>query len=266
MGVASCPELGIVGPGAGITDGADASPVVEGITESVAAAPAHHHNPALAATARNGSWATVGPQCGAVALSQEWSGFGQERTGDDEAHSRQRAQDLEVAGAVIVVFIGELVQEGIELLATELGLFMHHPEARQKEPDMGPGRLGGPRGKGHGRFSQHSHHRIRIPTPNAEALQELLDGPALQADPRTGTGNTLGQLPEPGLVSGRAELEKVGRRAMDLIPEPVGEAVHLALQVFMDPGQLPDLDHQRMIDLHLSEAVPVIARRASART
>ncbi len=73
-------------------------------------------------------------------------------------HSRQRAQDLKVAGAVVIVFIGELVQEGIKSLA--------------------------------------------------------------------------------------AELEKVGCRAMDLIPEPVGEAVHLALQVFMDPGELTDLDHQ----------------------
>jgi hypothetical protein len=106
VGLASGCEICTAGSSACIADRAFASPMLEGVTRSVVASSAHHHNPALPITARNGRWAAVGSLRGAIALPQGWSGFGQGRTGDDEAHFRERTQDVAAAGAVVVVFVG----------------------------------------------------------------------------------------------------------------------------------------------------------------
>jgi hypothetical protein len=233
--------------------------VVEGIAESVVTATAHDDDPTFAAAARDRSRTSVGTESGRVAAGQKRSGLSQQGTDRDGPDAGKRTQDVEVAGSVVVVLLGELVEEAVEGVEAALALLVDHSEAWQQECDVCSSSLEGAWGEPHGGLLQHGEHFVRVQAADAVSLEELLDGTPLETN-RLRAGDALDELPEPGLIRRRRELKEVRRTTVDLVPEAVGQAVHLVAHVLVDPGELADLDDQGVVGVDAPEAVPVVAQ------
>lgn len=173
MLVASSAELSVVRPRCRVAGGTDPCPVIEGIPETLVAPAAHEDDPALAAASGDGGRAAVRAERLAVPLGQERRGFGQERSDRDGTEAGNGAEDLEVTRSVAaVVLIGELVQQGLEVLETALPLLVGNPEAGQKEPHVPVGSLDRAGSGGHARLPEGGEHVIGIETSDAVAFQD----------------------------------------------------------------------------------------------
>jgi len=106
-----------------------------------------------------------------------------------------------------------------------------------------------------GRGAQLGQYVLGRQAPDAVLAQQLRDpgGPHLEGVSRT--GHQLSQSPEPGLVGGRAEAKHLRKEAIELLPETIGEARQLLLQIVVQTGGLAQLDVERVIDLHPPEQV-----------
>lgn len=180
-GVSARPELGVVGPGTGVTGRADACPVVEGIAESFVASAAYLDGPALAASTCDGSLASVGAKGVAVARGDEAGGLGQEDADREGAQSRGGAEDVDVTGSIVVVLVSELIEKSVELFEAALVLLVDDPESRQEEADMDVSGLGGSGSEAHAGLPEDGEDFVGIEAADAVALEKLVHGPALDA-------------------------------------------------------------------------------------
>ena len=269
MGVSARAEVVVIRSGSGITSGTDASPVIQGVAEAFVTSATHHDDPALSTTAGDGCLATVGAKRGAICLCKQGGGFGEQGPHDDDPDTGKGPQDVDIAGSVILVFVGELVQSGFELLLAALTLFMHDAEARQEQIDVELGGFDGAGCDGDRWFAEDSQNLVGIPSADAVAFEQGSDAASLYTSPAIGAEHALDELPEPRLIAGGTELEEVRGTSMDLLTKAIGEAVEFFPQILVGPGELADLEDQWVIHIGVDRFRRMrcrSVRRASART
>src|SRR2546426_810250 len=121
--------------------------------------------------------------------------------------------------------------------------------------------LAGDGGDGQGGGVKLSEHRLRRPPPNAMPSEQAGERCAAQrARGNRGRGE-LEQRPDPRLVDRRTEPEHLGIEPLQLLPQAIGQAPELRLQLLLGARQFPELNKQRVIDVHLPERGPVGAQR-----
>jgi len=260
MGVSARAEVVVIGSGCGITGGTDASPMIQGVPEAFVASATHHDDPALSTSAGDGCLATVGAKRGAICLGKQRGGFGEQGPHDDDTDTGKGPQDVDIAGSVTLMFVGELVQSGLEFLFAALALFVHNAEARQEQINVELGGFGSAGCDGDRWFAKDSQNLVGIPSADAVAFEQGSNAASLHTGPAIGADHALDELPEPRLVGGRAEPKETRGTAMDLITAAIDEAVELASEILVGPGELPDLKDERMIHVHLPKAGPVRAQ------
>ena len=155
----------------------------------------------------------------------------------------------------------ERVEQLLDSAGTPATLFVEQLQARQQQRDVLARGLRGPRGDAQRGGVKFSEHRRRRHPPNAMPSEQAGERCAAQrARGNRGRGE-LEQRPDPRLVDRRTEPEHLGIEPLQLLPQAIGQAPELRLQLLLGARQFPELNKQRVIDVHLPERGPVGAQR-----
>ena len=97
--------------------------------------------------------------------------------------------------------------------------------------------------------------------PDPMFVEQPRDPVHAQARPARRGRRQLPQLPHPRFVGGRAELEQLHVVAVQLLSQPIREAVVLAAKVLVDPREFANLKRDGIVDLELAIAVLIRVQR-----
>src|SRR5208282_2619625 len=157
-----------------------------------------------------------------ISFGKSRAGLGDYGGGHDSPHSRQRAEDRNVAVLPWVVVLLtrrlKLVEQSFDAGTTTLALAVDQAQARQEQGDVFGGRLDYAR-RNLQRRSPRGNHLIRLQAANAVCEQQPLDALGSQALRNAGRWCELEQSPQPGLVGRRTQLKGLHVEAVKLVAQ-----------------------------------------------
>src|SRR6202030_3355238 len=172
-----------------------------------------------------------------ISFGKSSAGLGDYGGGHDSPHSRQRAEDRNVAVLPCVVVLLtrrlKLVEQSFDAGTTTLALAMDQAQARQEQGNVFGSRLDYARRNLQRRRPQCGNDIIHLQAANAVCAQQPLDALGSQALRNAGRWCELEQSPQPGLVGRRTQLKGLHVEAVKLVAQAVGQLIAFALQVLV---------------------------------
>lgn len=172
-------HLGVELLATGIADHADARPMVEGVSQSFVATPAHEHHKLFPALPGDRCRAGVAAESVIISVGDSLRGFAEHRGGDLSSDSWQGQKHFGVTMLArrIRVAAGnsEFGQESLDATSDLLTLLVEKAQAGQEQQGVFAGRLGRARGQAKGRLGQDGVNLLCAPPANAMAAQDASD-------------------------------------------------------------------------------------------
>jgi hypothetical protein len=199
-----------------------------------------------------------------ISFSKRPRGLGEHRGGYDSSHSWQRPEDLDVAVLASLPFITldgrELIEQGFQARAAALALSVDQVQAWQQQGNVLGCGIDDPRRNPQCGSMQRGKDILRIQAANTVLTQQAFDGFPLQSAGHGWRGRQLKQRPQPWFVSRGAQLKRLRVEAVKLFAQTVGQPIGLAPEVFIDPGEFPQLNYQRIVQTNPAKAGPIGAQ------
>src|SRR5262249_42234544 len=244
----------------------DAPPVEGGVTQAPVAGASARHNAALATSSRHRSRGTHSAQSMIVSTLQSIRCFCEHRGEDGPADAWQRIEDRHVTvllplsrHALPVIFgdrLGELLAEPFELQLRISQLAIDESQSLDDRSDVRGRSLNGSLGHAERRLAWLSPYMGCIETTNTVFIQHARNGRCGRAGGLLRRRCGFPQIEHPILIQ-IAKLEHLGIVAPDLIPQTIGEANALNLELLVDARPFPELDDEGLGNGQLAEQVHV---------
>jgi hypothetical protein len=129
-------------------------------------------------------------------------------------------------------------------------LLAQQTQTRQQEQGVFAGGFGRARRQTQGRFEQGGVHLLGIPTTNTMPAQDAGDSGLRELYGLRRQGSGLKQLPEPGFIGRRGQLQQLREETMPLFAQLVGKAILFLTDVIFESRELAQPDDGGVVQAH----------------
>jgi len=201
----------------------DARHVIQRMAQARVTPVPHHHLSTLATLPRDRGDPTMCTQDLIVSFGQGLGGFRTEPGRHCPPDPGQRLHNHHIRWILpLARLVSHSAQQGAYLLATGLQLLGQDAQTGQQEPTRGLRGFWGARGNGQRRRLSACQHLRSRDAADAMRLEHPLHLLLTQQHGVGGGGGQLEQVPQPGRIGRRAQLEHLGIKPVQLLPSPIG--------------------------------------------
>lgn len=263
--VSASAVTGIEGFASGVALHTGSSPMVNRFAKTRIAGASHENEGALSTAACDGSDSRVGTQGVIISLGERLRSLPEHRGADESSDAWKREKDLGVAMLPTFTYragvVLELVEHVADSTATIALLLAKQLQPREKELDVLGSGLEATRSESEAFLSQSKVELVGGDAADAMLLEDSRELVFLESTSLVRGRRVEEQSPQPGFIGCGTQLEQLREESMQLSPELIGETARVFAESGIDTSELSESNHQRVVELEVSEVMPVGTKR-----